>query len=129
MRRELPALPGIDLSRQALVIKRPFAMNVVKAACETVCRAWSNEFCDQIAFADLAGRQTAWTADRAEFLGRNGTLDRPLGLAPGVQLSNRVGAGLDPCGALQAQLTPDPGGSIDVIFFLGESAAEPRRKR
>jgi cyclic beta-1,2-glucan synthetase len=91
--------------------------------------SWSNEFCDQIAFADLAGRQTAWTADRAEFLGRNGTLDRPLGLAPGVQLSNRVGAGLDPCGALQAQLTPDPGGSIDVIFFLGESAAEPRPKR
>ena len=40
---------------------------------------WSNDFGERVAFADLAGRQMAWTGDRAEFLGRNGTLDRPAG--------------------------------------------------
>ncbi len=38
---------------------------------------WSNDFAEQVAFADLAGRQTAWTGDRAEFVGRDGTLDWP----------------------------------------------------
>jgi cyclic beta-1,2-glucan synthetase len=84
---------------------------------------WSNDFGQRIAFADLAGQQTAWTGDRAEFIGRDGTLDRPLGLAPGAQLSNRVGAGFDPCGALQTRVMLDPGGTIEVVFFLGEGAS------
>ena len=31
--------------------------------------AWNADFGDRVAFADLAGRQTAWTGDRTEFLG------------------------------------------------------------
>ncbi len=58
--------------------------------------AWNAEFAGRVAFADLRGRQTAWTADRAEFLGRNGTLDHPAALERGTALSGRVGAGLDP---------------------------------
>src|SRR6266480_4954271 len=54
---------------------------------------WSAEFGSRVAFADLAGRQTQWTADRREFLGRHGTLDRPAALAGGTALSGRVGAG------------------------------------
>jgi cyclic beta-1,2-glucan synthetase len=37
--------------------------------------ALNNEFGGRIAFADLAGKQNSYTADRAEFLGRNGTLN------------------------------------------------------
>ena len=33
---------------------------------------WSIAFAGRVAFADLGGRQTAWTGDRTEFLGRNG---------------------------------------------------------
>ena len=72
---------------------------------------WSTEFGDRVAFADLAGRQVAWTGDRTEFLGRNGTLDQPAALGGGAPLSNRVGAGLDPCGALQTRLELRPNGT------------------
>ena len=33
---------------------------------------WNADFAGRVAFVDLGGRQTAWTADRTEFLGRNG---------------------------------------------------------
>ena len=34
---------------------------------------WRMEFGSRVAFADLAGRQSSWTGDRTEFIGRNGT--------------------------------------------------------
>jgi cyclic beta-1,2-glucan synthetase len=85
---------------------------------------WRNEFGGRVAFADLAGRQVAWTADRSEFLGRNGRLARPAALARGVSLSNRVGAGFDPCAALQAQVTLRPNAVTEIVFFLGEAATK-----
>ena len=47
---------------------------------------WNAEFGGRVAFLDMCGRQTAWTADRTEFLGRNGGPERPAGLARGHQL-------------------------------------------
>jgi hypothetical protein len=41
---------------------------------------WNAAFGSRIAFADLAGRQTDWTGDRQEFIGRNGTLESPAAL-------------------------------------------------
>ena len=70
---------------------------------------WNIAFGSHVAFADLGGRQIAWTGDRREFLGRNGTLDNPAALAGDTPLSQRVGAGLDPCGALQAPVELEPG--------------------
>ncbi len=84
---------------------------------------WRGEFGNRVAFADLAGEQTTWTADRREFLGRNGSLDHPLALALGAELSGRVGAGLDPCAALQTQIELKPGARAEVVFLLGEAAS------
>jgi cyclic beta-1,2-glucan glucanotransferase len=82
--------------------------------------AWGGEFGGRIAFADLSGRQSSWSGDRTQFLGRNGIRERPAALERGGPLSKRVGAGLDPCAALQTGLELRPGGRAEVVFFLGQ---------
>lgn len=86
--------------------------------------SWNMAFGSRVAFADLADRQTQWTGDRREFLGRHGRLDRPAALAAHVQLSGRTGAGLDPCCALQTSLELEPGETAEIVFFLGEAASD-----
>ncbi len=83
---------------------------------------WSNDFGTRVAFFDLGGRQTSWTGDRCEFIGRNGTLARPAALTGASPLSNAVGAGLDPCAALQSAITLKPGDSTEILVFIGETA-------
>ena len=80
---------------------------------------WTPNFENQIAFVDLCGQQTRWTGDRAEFLGRFGSLTNPAGISQGTTLSNRVGAGFDPCTALQTEIMIEPGASETVTIILG----------
>jgi cyclic beta-1,2-glucan synthetase len=84
--------------------------------------SFSADYGGRVAFADLSGRQLSWTGDRTEFLGRNGSLDSPAALAGAAPLSNRVGAALDPCGALQTSLELKPNGETEIVFFLGAAA-------
>ena len=85
---------------------------------------WNIAYGGRVAFADLGGLQSAWTSDRREFLGRNGTLASPRALAEGAVLSGRVGAGFDTCGALQAAVELEPGAETEVVFLLGQAASE-----
>jgi cyclic beta-1,2-glucan synthetase len=85
---------------------------------------WNIAYGSRVAFADLGGRQSAWTGDRREFLGRNGTLANPLALAGPAVLSGRVGAGFDPCGALQAAIEIEPGATREILFLLGQAGTE-----
>jgi cyclic beta-1,2-glucan synthetase len=85
---------------------------------------WNDQFGERVAFLDLGGRQTTWTCDRTEFLGRDGAMDRPLGLTPGTLLSNRVGAGLDPCGALQTQIRLSAADTTEIVLFLGQAGTK-----
>ncbi len=80
---------------------------------------WNAAFGARVAFADLAGRQTSWTGDRGEFLGRNGSLASPAALNSKAALSGQVGAALDPCAALQRTIELKPGEATEVAFFLG----------
>jgi len=84
---------------------------------------WNAPFATRVAFADLCGRQTQWTGDRGEFLGRHGRLDQPAALTSYAALSKRVGAGLDPCCALQAPLQLKSGETQEIVFLLGEAAS------
>jgi cyclic beta-1,2-glucan synthetase len=82
---------------------------------------WNTAF-PGVAFADLCGKQGAYTCDRREFLGRHGTLDAPAGMQIGAALSGRHGAALDACAALRAQFELEPGESTEVVFLLGQGA-------
>ncbi len=84
---------------------------------------WNTAFAARVAFADLLGRQTTWTADRGEFLGRNGAPAAPLGLAGPGTLSGATGSGLDPCAALQTIVELDAGASVEVVSLLGQCAS------
>ena len=82
---------------------------------------WNTEFAGRVAFLDLGGRQTAWTADRTEFLGRNGGPERPAALGRGHRLQGAAAAGLDPCAALQTSFELADGARTQVLVLLGEA--------
>jgi len=83
---------------------------------------WYESFASRVAFADMNGKQTDWTGDRTEFIGRNGSLASPAALTEAACLSKTVGAGLDPCGALRAHVTIPAGGTAEIVFLIGEAA-------
>jgi cyclic beta-1,2-glucan synthetase len=83
---------------------------------------WNSEFGQRAAFAAWTGGNDSWTADRAEFMGRNGTLDHPSALERGAVLSGRAGAGLDPCAALNKSVELRPGQKMELVFLLGQEA-------
>jgi cyclic beta-1,2-glucan synthetase len=61
---------------------------------------------ERVAFLDLwpaSRRGRTLTGDRTEFIGRNGSLERPAALGRD-SLSGRTGGALDPCGAVQVQM-------------------------
>lgn len=63
-------------------------------------------------------RTKSITGDRTEFIGRNGTLLKPAALKR-KNLSGRVGAGFDPCGAIQLAFDLEHGKSREIILILG----------
>lgn len=77
------------------------------------------EFASQRAFCTLSEPLVAHTADRREFLGRNGTTAAPLGLRRATVLSGRTGAGVDPCAVLQCTVTLAPFESRELCVALG----------
>ncbi|MFM7001048.1 MAG: GH36-type glycosyl hydrolase domain-containing protein [Limnohabitans sp.] len=85
---------------------------------------YTPEFGDRLAFFDADGASLAHgvsvSGDRREFLGRNGSLRRPAAMQR-VALSNRVGAGLDPCAAVQVPFELADGQERVVIFRLGSA--------
>jgi cyclic beta-1,2-glucan synthetase len=85
--------------------------------------AFRDEFADRVAFLDLyAGdSRRSITGDRTEFIGRNGTLVSPAALGR-TALSDRTGAAIDPCGAVQLTVTVEPGEERTVVGLLGEAA-------
>ncbi|MFD1702614.1 GH36-type glycosyl hydrolase domain-containing protein [Methylopila henanensis] len=81
-------------------------------------------FSGRVAFADLLGRQTSWTADRTEFLGRNGGPDAPAALLRKTPLSGAAGAGLDPCAALSTEIALGVGESVEIVWLIGQCRSE-----
>lgn len=75
----------------------------------------------RIAFAAATEVVTGWTANRTEFLGRNGSYQLPAALTPNArELSGLTGASLDPCAALQVEIEVPGGQEAEVEFLLGQ---------
>ena len=81
------------------------------------------EYGDLVAFAAISPSAGSFTCDRSLFLGRNRSTVIPDALKR-VELAGRVGAGHDPCGALQTKLELGPGESVEVICLLGQAETE-----
>jgi len=80
--------------------------------------AWAGAFADMVAFAAAGPRLRSATADRAEFLGRNGSVSAPAALSR-ADLSGRIGPQFDPCAALTTEIVLAPGQTNEVVFVLG----------
>ncbi|MBN1473358.1 MAG: hypothetical protein JW914_01970 [Syntrophaceae bacterium] len=80
--------------------------------------AYNAEFADRVVFFDVDDKNRTITGDRTEFIGRNGALSAPAAMTR-TQLSGKVGAALDPCGAIQVNLELDTGQVQETIFRLG----------
>jgi len=79
---------------------------------------YNTDFPDRIVFLDVNDATCTRTGDRQEFIGRNGSLAAPAAMER-TRLSGKVGAGLDPCGAVQIAFTLADGQERETTFRLG----------
>ena len=88
---------------------------------------FDSQVAEVVAFASVSERVAYYTADRREFLGRNGTISSPAALAR-AGLSGSTGATIDPCCALQVTITLEPGETRDLTMLLGAGQNEAAAK-
>ncbi len=86
------------------------------------------DFPTHVAFADVGARPRSFTADRTEFLGRNGSPASPA-LLERTEWSGRVGPGLDPCAALRTSFELAADEETDVVFLIGQAATLEEARR
>lgn len=80
--------------------------------------AYNTQFAERTAFFDTDDSNRTMTCDRRDFIGRNKNLGNPAALRR-THLSGKVGAGLDPCAALQVPFTLEDGEEHEIIFRMG----------
>jgi cyclic beta-1,2-glucan synthetase len=94
---------GYDAADRALLARNP----------------WNPDFAERVAFLASDRDPHGLTADRSEFLGREGDASAPAALAR-WGLSGRVRAGFDPCAALQVHVELGEDESTELSFVLGQ---------
>jgi cellobiose phosphorylase len=92
----------------------------------TARNPFAGDYASHVAFATFATRapvRSTRSGDQASFLGPGGGLETPAALRRAGPLDGRVGAGLDPCFALQAGFDLAAGAELECVFVLGEGAS------
>jgi cyclic beta-1,2-glucan synthetase len=79
---------------------------------------FDQQFTNWVAFLAMSEQPASHTADRREFLGRNGTVSAPAAMRE-RRLGGTTGAGIDPCAALQCALELGPGETREIAIVLG----------
>ncbi len=85
------------------------------------------QFAGYVAFCALSEPVAGHTADRREFLGRNGTPAAPAALH--AALAGTTGVGTDPCAALRCVLELAPGETRELVVVLGAAEGEEQARR
>ena len=89
--------------------------------------AYHPDFGSRMAFASSTPKSVSHSGDRTAFLGRNGSPSNPVAMRRKT-LNEKVGAGYDPCAALQVQVELGPNEETSVSFHLGEAASVDEAK-
>ncbi|MFP5040939.1 GH36-type glycosyl hydrolase domain-containing protein [Parasediminibacterium sp. JCM 36343] len=87
-------------------------------SCLFARNAYNTELEGRTGFLEVDDTVASFSADRALFIGRNGTLQNPEAMYKS-KLSGRSGAALDPCAALQVVFDIADGEEYEIIFKLG----------
>jgi cyclic beta-1,2-glucan synthetase len=96
-------IPEYDPSRECLFATNPY----------------NTEFAERVAFLTTSNPIHGLTADRTEFIGRNGSMNCPAALRR-IGLERRITPGEDPCAVLQVHFDLQPGAIQEVYFILGQ---------
>ena len=83
---------------------------------------YNTDFAGRILFIDTSVEARTVTGDRREFFGAGG-IDAPDCLRR-KRLSGALGAGFDPCAAMQVEIALEPGESREITFLMGLSTGE-----
>jgi cyclic beta-1,2-glucan glucanotransferase len=85
------------------------------------------QLAEWVTFCASSERLTSHTADRREFLGRNGTAADPAALRS--ELAGTTGVGIDPCAALRWALDLAPHETREMVVVLGAAKGEEAAQR
>jgi cellobiose phosphorylase len=88
---------------------------------------YNKEFPHRVVFLECSESARFLSGDRHEFIGRNGTLAVPAAMSTD-RLSGKVGAGLDPCAAMQVKIELEDGDEKELVFSFG-AAQNPHEAR
>ncbi|MGB1950684.1 MAG: GH36-type glycosyl hydrolase domain-containing protein [Marinobacter sp.] len=80
--------------------------------------AYGRECANRVVFAHSSERERSVSGNRTEFIGRNGALAYPAAMRR-KRLSGKIGAGLDPCAAIQAPIALEAGQEREIVFVFG----------
>ena len=80
--------------------------------------AYGRACANRVVFAHVNEAQRSVSGNRTEFIGRNGSLASPAAMRR-KRLSDRTGAGLDPCAAIQTRIDLAPGQAREIVFVFG----------
>ena len=82
--------------------------------------SYNNDFPGRNIFLTSTEKIISFTGDKSKFLGSFGKKGYPSGLISN-SLKGDVGAGLEPCGAIQIELKVKPGETKEFAFYVGQT--------